>query len=117
MYSSIAGHGENALVATIYPMTQSLFVNKQTESTSQQVSPRDTKAENPSATRQMPIEGEFIKIGDSVSFSQAENLFDRANKYAELSNNAQNGLQAYTAIDTENKREALRRLMGVDLYA
>jgi hypothetical protein len=108
-------------MANIYPTTQSLFVNKQLESPTQQVPIREPKNNLQKGAALAPIEGEFVKIGDSVSFSEAENLFERANQYAQMnadiSKSAHNGLQAYTAIDTETKREALRSLMGVDLYA
>lgn len=103
----------------MFPVTQSLFVNRQVESTGQQ-STVNKKIDSTNAQHQAKpkvVEGEFIKIGDSVSFTEAESLFERANQYAQLSNSAQNGLQAYTSIDAQNKREELRRLMGVDLYA
>ncbi|MFT4652657.1 MAG: hypothetical protein ACJA0G_001054 [Kangiellaceae bacterium] len=103
-------------MASIYPMTQSLFVNRQPDS-AQQPLVKDINSAVEATTKLSPIEGEFFKIGDSVSFSQAENLFERANQYAQLTTSAQNGLQIYTAIDTGSQREELRRLMGVDLYA
>lgn len=104
-------------MASIYPMTQSLFVNRQAQSATQQQPVKDINSAIHVKAKPSPIEGEFFKIGDSVSFSQAENLFERANQYAQMTKSAQNGLQAYTAIDTETKREELQRLMGVDLYA
>jgi hypothetical protein len=103
-------------MASIYPMTQSLFVNRQPDSAPQPLV-KDINSAVEATTKLSPIEGEFFKIGDSVSFSQAENLFERANQYAQLTTSAQNGLQIYTAIDTGSQREELRRLMGVDLYA
>jgi hypothetical protein len=107
---------------SIYPIAQSLFVNRQAESAAQQgpLKGGEKSLNNNdlhTKTKVSPIEGEFIKIGDMVSFNEAENLFDRAHQYAQMTSSAQNGLQAYTSIDVENKREALRRLMGVDLYA
>ncbi len=91
-------------------------MERQTES-GQQPLGKDSSNAVEATTKLSPIEGEFFKIGDSVSFSQAENLFERANQYAQLTTSAQNGLQIYTAIDTGSQREELRRLMGVDLYA
>lgn len=104
-------------MTTIYAMTQSMFVNKQAQSPQPPSAIKDPHSARNLSQKPAAIEGEFIKIGDSVTQDDAQNLFERANQYAQLSANAQNGLQAYTAIDTENKREALRQLMGVDLYA
>jgi len=104
-------------MSTVYPLAQSLFVNKQSESTShQQTQDRNVDAVK-SANNATAIEGEFIKIGDSTSFMEAQDMFERAKQYANMTNNAQNGLQTYTSLDAENQREALRELMGVDLYA
>jgi hypothetical protein len=108
-------------MATIYPMTQSFFVNKQAESPAQQAVVKDS-AENKKETtnnvqKAKPVEGEFIKVGDAVSFNQAEDLFENAKKYVEMTKNAQQGLQAYTSLDTDTKRDKLHNLMGVDLYA
>lgn len=104
-------------MASIYPMTQSFFVNRQPDSAAQSPRVKDVNSAIQATTKLSPIEGEFFKIGDSVSFSQAENLFERANQYAQMTTSAQNGLQVYSAIDTGSEREELRRLMGVDLYA
>lgn len=104
-------------MAGIYPVAQTLFVNKQNESASY------VQAHNRSADMAKPVsktvalEGEFIKTGDATSFSDAQHIFERANQFAQMSSTAQNGLQAYTSLDTEKNREAVRRLMGVDLYA
>jgi hypothetical protein len=106
-------------------MKQSLFVNRQSASTAAQMPIKENKGDVSHPVQEVaqakktkaPIEGEFIKIVEHASFDQAENLFEHANQYAKMTNNAQNGLQAYTAIDTQNKRNALRDLMGVDLYA
>lgn len=102
---------------TIYPLAQTLFVNKQSESAHyQQAQNRNADIVKP-VNKLHAIEGEFIKIGDSASFNEAKHIFERANQYAQMTNNAQNGLQAYTALDVDKTREDVRRLMGVDLYA
>ncbi len=96
-------------------MVQTLFVNKQVEPFQKY----DSKTQQTDADKQSlkPLEGEYIKIGDSVGFAQAEELFEHTNRYAAMPSKVHNGLQAYTSIDMANKREALRSLMGVDLYA
>ena len=91
-------------------------MERQTES-GQQPLGKDSSNGVEDRTKLSRNEGGFFRRGDSVSFSQAENLFERANQYAQLTTSAQNGLQIYTAIDTGSQREELRRLMGVDLYA
>ena len=104
-------------MAAIYPLAQTLFVNKQNESASYvQTHNRNVEMAKP-ANMVVALEGEFIKTGDSGSFSDAQHIFERANQFAQMSSNAQNGLHAYTSLDTERTREAVRRLMGVDLYA
>jgi hypothetical protein len=104
-------------MAGIYPLAQTLFVNKQNESASYvQTHNRNADMAKP-VSKQAALEGEFIKTGNSASFSDAQHIFERANQYAQMSSTAQNGLQAYTSLDTERTREAVRHLMGVDLYA
>lgn len=104
-------------MAGIYPLAQTLFVNKQNESASYvQTHNRNADMAKP-VNKTAALEGEFIKTGDSASFSDAQHIFERANQFAQMSSTAQNGLQAYTSLDTEKTREAVRRLMGVDLYA
>lgn len=100
-------------MADIFPVKQSLFVNRQAQAATQ----TNDAVKNTNGSSPAVIEGEYIKIGDFASFSQAKSLFETANQFASLSNNAQNGLQAYTALDAQNKRDELKRLMGVDLYA
>jgi len=102
---------------TIYPLAQTVFVNKQGQSVrGPQTSIANTELTKP-VTKATVFEGEFIKTGDSTNFTHARDIFERANQFALLTNNAQNGLQSYTFSDTQDKREALRHLMGVDLYA
>lgn len=102
---------------TIYPLAQTFFVNKHSESAnSQQAQNRNADIVKP-VTKGTAIEGEFIKVGDSTSFSGAQHIFERANQYAQMTKSAQNGLQAYTSLEVESTRETLRGLMGVDLYA
>lgn len=104
-------------MAAIYPLAQTLFVNKQNESASYvQTHNRNAEAAK-SVSKVAALEGEFIKTGDSTSFSEAQHIFERAKQFSQMSSNAQNGLHAYTSLDTEKTREALRNLMGVDLYA
>lgn len=104
-------------MSTIYPIAQTLYVNKQSESASQQYSHNRSENEIKAVAKSAALEGDIIKIGDASSFIEAQDMFERANQFNKISNNAQNGIQAYTSQDIETRRETVRELMGVDLYA
>jgi len=65
------------------------------------------------AKRNDPI----IKYGNPESVADAQAMFSRANSYADLSSSIKKGLQAYESIDMSERQEALKQLMGVDIYA
>ncbi len=63
------------------------------------------------------LEGHIIKRGESENFAQADGIFERAEYFKSLSSSVKQGIQAYTSIDNEVKREQIKSMMGVDIYA
>ncbi|MEM0911271.1 MAG: hypothetical protein AAGJ37_09875 [Pseudomonadota bacterium] len=60
---------------------------------------------------------ELIKRGDLHSFKQADMLFNRANAYANMTMQAQRMLSGYQSVALDERKETIRQMLGVDLYA
>ena len=63
-----------------------------------------------------PIEVVFVKSGDSRTQKQAEDVFQRANAFADLSMQAKRMVTGYAKIELEASREQFSQLLGVDIY-
>lgn len=104
-------------MSSINSVNQSLFVNRQAPDQAA------NKASKHSAEEKAPlvIEADFVQTGSQKSIEQADAMFSRANDYAKLSEHyspkAQQGIQAYNALEVESKRDHIRGIMGVDIYA
>lgn len=97
------------------PVNQTLFVNQQVQRVQQQGAVQ-AKTER-TATNKIVVEGELLSVGDSESFAQAQDIFERANSFDKLPTRVQEGLQAYNAHALEQQRSAVKGMMGVDLFA
>ncbi|GEM_PF-5216455 len=64
-----------------------------------------------------PINVELINSGDKRSFEHAEMLFKRANAYAGLTMQAQRMLTGYEGVVLNERKETIRQMLGVDIYA
>lgn len=97
---------------------QSLFVNsfENNQTRNEKV---DTKAHQQSeqSDQKKVIQGQVIRKGEAQSFTQADDIFERANYYDSLPSSTKEGLKAYTSIDNEIKRDQIKQMMGIDLYA
>lgn len=96
-------------------VNQSLFVNKHHENLSHKYAKVDSASDKAQSIQ--PIEGELLKMGDSVSASHANDLFNRSSAFKEFPYQVQHGLKSYTSLEMNETRESLKAIMGVDLYA
>lgn len=99
---------------------QLIFVNDSINNTVR-ANKVDKDVESATAFEQNPskkvLEGDVIKRGEPDNFAQADDIFKRAEYFKSLSSSVKQGIQAYTSIDNEFKREQIKLMMGVDLYA
>lgn len=100
---------------SISTVNQSIFNNKQVETGDRKNLQSNNENTNPKA--QKILEGELLKVGDTVTQQQAEDIFERTHIFQDLSYQAQHGLKAYVSHELDYKRQALKETMGVDLYA
>lgn len=88
---------------------QQRFVNQQNDH--QAASP--AKLEDNLPTTQVQL----VRVGDDHAKEQADYLFERANAFAKLSTQGQRMILGYESVAREQQRDAVRQVMGVDLFA
>ncbi|MBT1450948.1 hypothetical protein KJ365_08650 [Glaciecola sp. XM2] len=100
---------------SVSTINQGLFVNPESGTPKARVAQthpvNNTEQDKPENTNYV------VRSGSKQAMSDAEAIFARANSYADISGKAQKSLQAYEAIEVSMKREAVSKLMGVDIYA
>ncbi|WP_371192873.1 hypothetical protein [Glaciecola sp. SC05] len=79
--------------------------------------PTVNHANGDAAEQQPPLKKHVVKTGSQQTMADAEAIFSRANSYADVSAKVQKNLQAYETVELSQKREAVSKLMGVDIYA
>ncbi|MGQ8364039.1 hypothetical protein [Glaciecola sp. 1036] len=60
---------------------------------------------------------DFVKSATETTEAVLEQVFARADTYAGISSSAQKSLEAYHQVEINHKREVVKTLLGVDLYA
>lgn len=75
------------------------------------------QVEDVKGSHEKQVSVELVNSGDVRSKSQADMIFQRANAYAKLSMQAQRMLSGYEGVVLNERKESIRKMLGVDLYA